>query len=279
MKKEVLYSDIQWGEAPRWHKGNLWFSDILGKKVKCVDINGKLKQEIFVPGMPVGLGFRSDGDILIVEGSTGLVRWTEKEGTLSVVANLRKEAIGVNDMAVDSHGRAYVGCYGYDINALTPGMETPGWLTMIQPDGKVHKTAEGLRCPNGIVLTPDESRIIVADTFLKSLISFELHENGTLTGFSIWADLGYGPDGIAMMQDGSIWAAIPDLRQVIHVEEGGNIRERLELEDTPLACEIGGMKEEFLFVVTVSAKGVKDELCNPADLEEGNRSKILVFRL
>lgn len=279
MKKEILYSDIQWGEAPRWREGNLWFSDILGKKVKCVDLDGRLQQEIDVCGMPVGLGFCPNGDVLIVEGSTGLVKWEKETEQLSVAANLRELATGVNDMAVNSHGIAYIGCYGYDIRSCLPGMETPGWIAAVRPDGTVLKTAEGLQCPNGMVFTPDERQIVVADTFLKKLIAFDVQEDGRLTGFYTWTDLECGPDGIAMMRDGSIWAAIPDLHQVVHLEEGGKCREQLVLEDTPLACEIGGEKEELLFIVTVAAKGVEDELCNPIGLAKGNRSKVLVYHL
>lgn len=279
--RQVLYSDIRWGEAPRWHCGKLWFSDIFGKKVKCIDLDGKLQDEIEVSGMPIGLGWLPEGDFLIVAGEIGLMRWMKADRRLVTVSELRKDAIGVNDMAVDRQGRAYVGCYGYDIKAFVPGMDTPAWIALVKPDGTVRKMAEELKCPNGMVLTPDEKNLIVADTFRKELVVYDVQPDGALSNCHVWASVGYGPDGIAMVRDGTIWAAFPDLHQVIHLKEGGEILARCHTQDRPLACEIGGKNEEILFIVTVpdESGNVEGELCNPQVLENGRTSKIFVCQL
>ena len=41
-RTRVLASGLHFGEAPRWHDGELWFSDFFDYAVKTVDLDGRV---------------------------------------------------------------------------------------------------------------------------------------------------------------------------------------------------------------------------------------------
>ena len=48
-------------------------------------------------------------------------------------------------------------------------------------------------------MTADKSRVIVADSYRRSLVAFDVGADGALSGRRVWADLGEGAqDGICV---------------------------------------------------------------------------------
>ncbi len=47
--------DLHFGEAPRWHDGELWFSDFYDYAVKTVDLDGQVRVKVSIPTDPAGL--------------------------------------------------------------------------------------------------------------------------------------------------------------------------------------------------------------------------------
>jgi len=66
VSREVVYSDLAFGESPRWHDGRLWLSDIFGRRVVAVDMNGSAEEVCQVDNHPSGLGWLPDGRLLVV---------------------------------------------------------------------------------------------------------------------------------------------------------------------------------------------------------------------
>ncbi|WP_297098535.1 SMP-30/gluconolactonase/LRE family protein [uncultured Draconibacterium sp.] len=246
-----LLDGIVWGESPRWRHDKLWFSDIFGKQVKNVDLEGNATLIADVPTIPSGLGWGEDGNLLIATGAVNILK--QKNGEFQILADLSHSAVGINDMVVDTKSNAYVGCYGYDVRTYQPGMDVDAWVTLVRPDGSFEKVADGMICPNGMVISEDQKKLIVADTFAKQLLSFDILPDGGLSNRHVWADLEGGPDGITMDKDGNVWAAIPHMGIVIQVEEGGTVLQNIRFNKTPLACTLGGPNGDILFVVTVDA--------------------------
>ena len=65
LKTSVLASGFWRLEAPRWHLGALWVSDVRGGKVFRIDLDGNVTIVADVPSRPFGLGFLPDGDLLV----------------------------------------------------------------------------------------------------------------------------------------------------------------------------------------------------------------------
>jgi sugar lactone lactonase YvrE len=79
---------LRWHESPRWHEGRLWFSDFGSREVVAVDLDGNSEVVARVPGMPMGLGFLPDGNLLAVSARDGLLLRSEAGGQLATYADL-----------------------------------------------------------------------------------------------------------------------------------------------------------------------------------------------
>ena len=185
MKLTPLLDGLGFGEGPRWRDGRLWYTDHRFKHVRTIDEAGKVETIVDVPGQPSGLGWRPDGTMLIVSMTDRrLMRFAD--GRLTVEAELSGLAPhNCNDMIVDPHGRAYVGNFGFDLEAKATPCTT--CLIRVDPDGSVHKAADGLMFPNGTVITPDGRTMIVAETFGNRLSAYDLAADGTLSNRRTWA--------------------------------------------------------------------------------------------
>jgi sugar lactone lactonase YvrE len=112
---QVLLDGIVFPEGPRWHKGKLWFSDIFAGKVMTVDLAGRAAVIASVPERPSGLGWLPDDRLLIVSMRNQRLLRLDPDG-LHTVADVSPLVKGdINDMVVDTQGRAYIGSMGYDV--------------------------------------------------------------------------------------------------------------------------------------------------------------------
>ena len=110
-----LIENLAFAEAPRWHAGELWFSDFFTHRVMRVDHEGRAHVVVEVPNQPSGLGWLPDGRLLVVSMLDRKLMRLDPTG-LVAVANLSQLAdFHCNDMVVDAKGRAYIGNFGFDI--------------------------------------------------------------------------------------------------------------------------------------------------------------------
>src|SRR3989442_11545069 len=81
-----------------------------------------------------------------------------------------------------------------------PGGEfAPGIVALVTPDGSARQVADGVAFPNGMVVTPDNSTLIVAESYGNKLTAFDIAADGGLSNRRTWADLpGGAPDGICL---------------------------------------------------------------------------------
>ena len=113
----ILTGGLHFGEGPRWHQGRLWFSDFYDHAVKSVDPAGQVRTEYSFDDQTSGLGWLPDGRLLVV--SMRQLAVLRQEGDRFVVhADLSGLARHLcNDMVVDGGGRAWVGNFGFDLDA------------------------------------------------------------------------------------------------------------------------------------------------------------------
>ena len=252
---EVLADGLRFGEGPRWHSGKLWFSDMYDHAVKTVDLDGQVQVKVDLPGQPSGLGWLPSGDLLVVLMRERQVLRLDHD-RLVVHADLSSIATWhCNDMVVDAEGRAYVGNFGFDLHAAETAGDfstaTPAAMALVQPDGSVSVAADDLMFPNGTVITPDGSTLIVAESMGRRLTAFDRAADGTLSNRRVWADLGRRiPDGICLDAEGCIWVANAAAPECLRVAEGGQVLEVLDTGRNAYACMLGGPDGRHLFVLT-----------------------------
>ena len=261
---EVLIDGLTFTEGPRWYESKLYFSDFFTHRVLAVDLEGHLETIVETPHQPSGLGWRPDGSMLIVSmNDQKLLRFAD--GELTEAADLSNLANHYcNDMVVDKKGNAYVGNFGFDLHAGEAIKPTN--LILIRPGEEVCEVAENVFFPNGTVITPDDKTLILGETFASCLTAFDINEDGTLANRRVWADLrtieeGYSPvpDGICLDAEGAIWVASPSTNDVIRVQEGGTLLDKVEVDRGAFACMLGGADGKTLFIST--ANDSQEETC------------------
>lgn len=249
---QLLADHCLFTEDPRWHDGRLYFSDTIAGRVCAVDDAGQLDVIATLDDHCSGLGFMPNGDLLIVSAGKRQLLRLGSQG-LTVHADLSALAAqGINDMAVDREGRAYVGELCFDPSQ--PLQPVPGKLFLVQPDGGVEIGADAMLMSNGTVIAPDGATLIVAETMGCRITAFNIDAQGRLRDRRVFAQLpaGYFPDGIALDADGGVWAACPYEHGVIRVLEGGEITHALALEKgrAAYACALGGEGRRSLYLCT-----------------------------
>ncbi|CAN5572219.1 SMP-30/gluconolactonase/LRE family protein [soil metagenome] len=259
MSVDLLCEGLYFGEGPRWHAGKLWFSDFYDHAVKTVDADGNVESKLTVLGQPSGLGWLPDGRLLVVSMlERQILRLDDDE--LVVHADLSEIAeFHCNDMVVDSMGRAYVGNFGFDLDAAATSGDfvaalkayEGATLARVDPDGTVHVAATALRFPNGTVITPDGRTLIIAETLGARLTAFDINADGSLVNQRLWAELpGIAPDGICLDADGAIWVADARSPRCIRVGSGGEQLAEVATEQKCYACMLGGDDGKTLFMIT-----------------------------
>jgi sugar lactone lactonase YvrE len=174
----------------------------------------------------------------------------ERDGRLAVHADLSSLVDHwCNDMVVDDAGRAYVGNFGYD--ALSGEAQKATRLVAVEPDGRARAVADGLVFPNGVAITQDRRRLVLAETFAHRLTAFEISPDGNLSPGRLFADLVDGSaDGIAIDAEDAVWVSCFGEREFRRVHEGGRVSEVVAVPDQhAVACALGGEDRRTLFLL------------------------------
>lgn len=259
----VLTEGIYFGEGPRWHDGRLWFSDFYAHAVKSVSLAGDLRTEVEIDDQPSGLGWMPDGSLLIVAQLKRQLLRRFPDGRIAVHAELGHIAdFHCNDMVVDSRGGAYVGNFGFDLDAAihARGVESviadhpTAKLAYVSPTGGTQVAAEDLHFPNGPVITPDGKTLILGETLGGVLTAFDIGADGALSNRRVWAQTWPRvPDGIALDADGAIWIANPIAPECARIADGGDVLEVVETGQPCFACMLGGDDGRTLFMLTAAS--------------------------
>jgi sugar lactone lactonase YvrE len=251
----TLLTGLAFGESPRWHEGRLWFSNWGAQEVVAVDLDGASEVVLRVPTtLPFCIDWLPDGRLLVVSGPEGLVLRREADGTLVTHTDLNGFSDeGWNEIVVDGRGNAYVNGGGFEFNG---GGEPAGIVALVSPDGSARQVADGIAFPNGMAVTPDNSTLIVAESFARRLTAFDIAADGSLSDRRVWADLdGGAPDGICIDADGAVWYGDVPNKRCVRVREGGEVLDTIELDRGCFACMLGGTDGRTLFMVAAEWHG------------------------
>jgi sugar lactone lactonase YvrE len=132
----------------------------------------------------------------------------------------------------------------------------PGIVAMVTPDGSARQVADGIAFPNGMLVTPDDSTLIVAESYAKRLTAFDIAANGSLSNRRVWADLQDGvPDGICLDAENSVWYGDVPNKRCVRVREGGEVLQTIDLDRGCFACALGGTDRRTLFMMATEWRG------------------------
>jgi sugar lactone lactonase YvrE len=257
---QQLLDGLSFAESLRWHQDRLWLADWGAQEIVAVDGQGRpeVMARVDFPAFPMCIDWLPDGRLLIVAARYGRLLRQEPDGSLVTHVDLRglsDPGHPWNEIVVDGRGNAYLNNQGFDF----PGGEfAPGTIAMLKPDGSARLVADGIAFPNGMAITPDNSTLIVAESYGQKLTAFQIAADGSLSQPRVWADLGDGvPDGICLDAQGAIWYADVPNQQCVRVREGGDVLQTIQLDRGCFSCALGGPNRTTLFMAATHWRGTE----------------------
>jgi sugar lactone lactonase YvrE len=244
----ILLTGLVFPESPRWHDDRLWLADWGAQELIAVDLQGESEVIVRVPSFPFSIDWLPDGRLLIVSASDGQLLRRERDESTVTHADLRDLSVTPwNEIVVDGRGNAYVNNIGFD---FPDGEFATGIIAVVMPDGTARQVANDVAFPNGMVVTPDNATLIVAESYGSRLTAFDITPEGSLANRRVWADLDGGtPDGICLDAEGAIWYGDVPNKRCVRVREGGEVLQTIELDRGCFACMLGGEDEQTLFLI------------------------------
>ncbi len=261
---QILMTGLAFPESPRWHDGRLWVSDWGANEVVAVDLEGRSEVVARVPSFPMCIDHLPDGRLLIVSASDRRLLRREPDGSLVTHADLAGLADHHpwNDIVVDGRGNAYVNNIGFD---FPDGEFAPGIIALVTPDGSARQVADGVAFPNGMVVTPDNATLIVAESYGNKLTAFDIAADGSLSNGRPWAEVEDHPDGICLDAEDAIWYGDVGSKRCVRVREGGEVLQTIHLDRGCFACMLGGPDKRTLFLIV-------NEWGGPDNMADGSRA-------
>lgn len=242
---------LQFTEGPVWHKeGYLLFSDIPDNKIYKWLPNGNLEVYRSPSGNSNGLTLDQRGRLIACEHGNRRVSRTETDGQIISLAERyqEKRLNSPNDVVVKSDGSIYFTDPPYGVQPDQRELDFQG-VYRIDPNGTLELLADDFEKPNGIVFSPDEKILYVADTDRKHVRAFDVQSDGSLANGRIFADLSaekvHGPDGMKVDIYGNLYVT----SGVVWVfnKEGKHLG-NIVTPEAPANCAFGDDDYKTLFI-------------------------------
>jgi len=252
---EKIGVNFEFTEGPVWHRnGFLLFSDIPANRI--VSLKGRKYETFREPSNNAnGLVSMRDGSLLICEHGTRSITRYYMDGTTETLANSYKGARlnSPNDLCLSSSGIIYFTDppWGLPERNNDPAKEIPFNGVFMIKEGNVELVDSTLSWPNGIVLSPDENYLYVADyedgngkdkSDEVFWMKYELNDQGRAVKRARFftapdSDLPGGPDGMTIDRKGNIYATGPG--GILVIDSSGKYLGRVELPVTPSNLTFG----------------------------------------
>ncbi len=268
---EKLYGGCRWAEGPVWFNdlGCLLWSDIPNQRILRWSDNGVNGQAVSVFRQPSNFsnGHTRDrqGRLVSCEHGTRRVTRTEVDGSITVLADSfqGKRLNSPNDVVVHSDGSVWFTdpTYGimsdYEGYRATPEQAVHG-VYRIDPSGSIALVADDFAQPNGLVFSPDERKLYIADSAFshnplapRHIRVFDV-AGAKLTNPRVYAHIDAGlPDGIRMDQDGNVWSSAAD--GVHCFAPDGTRLGKILVPECVANLTFGGPRRNRLFIAATSS--------------------------
>lgn len=238
-------------EGPRWLEpsGELIFSDIPADTIFVLRSGGEIETFRAPSGMSNGLSVDVGGMIVAAEhGGRRVARGSYDAAPTTLVDRFEGDRFNSpNDLAVRSDGTIYFTDPPYGLGGRPRELDFVGVFRWTPAGTLVAEDRGALdRRPNGIVLSPDESLLYVADSAHDYVRVFDVAADGALSGARMFLPSVPSPDGMALDSAGNLYVAARDGVRVYAPD--GTLWGTLRVGEQPANCAFGGADARSLFV-------------------------------
>ncbi|MDX1642120.1 MAG: SMP-30/gluconolactonase/LRE family protein [Balneolaceae bacterium] len=252
---EVVTTGYQFTEGPYWHSdGFLIFSDIPANKIYKWEPEST-GSEVYIDstGNSNGIAATPDG-VLILAQHAGKISKVVKDKELVPIAEEYegKRLNSPNDVVVRSDGLIYFTDPTFGVSDEDRKLEITG-VYRINADSSLTLLYEDFVLPNGIVFSPDESKLYVSDSQTGRIVRFDVLENGDLENPTEFATIGElsemgGADGMTVDADGRLYTTGPN--GLIVFDSEGNRLEQITFDQQVTNVAFGGEDGNDLFITS-----------------------------
>lgn len=246
-------------EGPAFDRqGRLYVTDIPFGRVFRISPEGEWEQVAEYDGWPNRLKIHRDGRIFITDYKRGLMLLDPEAGRVTpFLETARSESFkGVNDLVFAANGDLFFTDQGQT------GLQDPtGRVYRLEPSGRLTCLIGTVPSPNGIVVAPDMSFLLVAVTRANQIWRLPLHPDGSVTKASTFSHPHggpSGPDGLALDAEGCLLVAHAGFGTVWRLSPRAEPLERIAScvgwSTTNLA--FGGAERRTLFITESEAGSI-----------------------
>jgi len=205
----VLDTKSDLGEGAIWNykTGELIWVDITGKILNFYTPKLKNNKEMLT-GQMIGTVVPAESGKMMVALENGFYQLDPETGAKKLIANPEEDIPGnrFNDGKCDPAGRFWAGTMS------TTGKRQAGALYRLDADGSVHKMIDNVGTSNGIVWSPDYTKMYYIDTPTRKVMAWDYNnETGEIsnpeTAIEVPEEMGY-PDGMTIDAEGNVWIAL-----------------------------------------------------------------------
>jgi gluconolactonase len=229
---EKIGGGFQFTEGPLWRpEGLLWFSDVTGNVVRSLTPDGKVQVLIQNAGGPInapassyggpnGMIADKEGAVLLCQHTNRRIVRVAKDLTITPVLEKfeGKRFNSPNDLVYKSDASLYFTDPPYGLlkqdDDLAKELKFNGVFRYA--GGKLQPLIKDLSRPNGIVFSPDEKTLYVAnsDEKRKVWMQYDVSADGGVSNGRLFADVtteteGGLPDGMKVDSLGNVYATGP----------------------------------------------------------------------
>jgi gluconolactonase len=247
---------FQFVEGPLWSEteASLLFTDIPANRIYRYSPGSGFSLFRSNSGGANGLGRLPDGTLLACEHGNRRVSRTLVDGGIVGFAERFDGGSfnSPNDLIVARDGTVYFTDPPYGLNNRQQEVPFFG-VYRRRPSGQVSAIITDMNRPNGVVLSPDESKLYVADSEADFFRIYQLFADGGLSApqqIPTTQQGGGGGDGIAIDDDGNLYVTASSASGgavKVYLPDGGYFG-RINVAEVPANVSFGGPDRRTLFI-------------------------------
>ena len=234
-----LAGEFKFTEGPALGpEGRIYFNDIPNERTQVYDpATGKVSVFREKSGGANGLFWTPAEALIACEGGNRRVARIAADGSVSVLADNfdGKKFNSPNDCVPDAMGGVYFSDphYGRDKSGLEMGVEA---VYYISRGGKVTRVAGDLTRPNGLILSPDNRILYIADHGAETIWAYDVTGEGKIENRRKFAPI--GSDGMTIDTEGNVYCTWKDAVWVY--APSGEERAQIAFPENPANCLLAG---------------------------------------
>ena len=250
---ERIAGDFQFTEGPYWRpdSSDLIFSDIPANRVYRWAPGEEPSVFLEPSGHSNGITADNEGRILLAQHDGHVARLTETGDTEILVSEYDGQRLNSpNDLDVHSSGAIYFTDPPYGVDEADRELDFSG-VYRLDPDGALTLLTREFDRPNGIVLSPDESRLYVNDSQENIVRVYDVAEDGALTNGRLFAEpqdpeADGATDGMKVDTEGNLYTTGPGGVWIYNPD--GELIDRLSVPESTTNLAFGGSDMQTLYI-------------------------------